>query len=80
MWYFGGGFDLTPYYGFVEDCVHWHQRALDACSHSAHTLYPELKVGLRQYFFLPHRDEPRGIGGIFFDDWTRGGFAEASPS
>ena len=77
VWYFGGGFDLTPYYGYDEDCVHWHQHALDACAPFGASLYPELKQACDRYFFLPHRDEPRGIGGIFFDDWTRGGFARS---
>ncbi len=74
VWYFGGGFDLTPYYGFTEDCVHWHQRAMDACAPFGASVYPELKEACDNYFFLPHRNEPRGIGGIFFDDWTQGGF------
>ncbi|MEM9742758.1 MAG: oxygen-dependent coproporphyrinogen oxidase [Pseudomonadota bacterium] len=72
-WYFGGGFDLTPYYGFEEDCVHWHQTAADAVgSH-----YPRLKQACDEYFYLGHRQECRGIGGIFYDDWVEGGF-EAS--
>ncbi len=74
VWYFGGGFDLTPYYGFTEDCVHWHQRAMDACAPFGASVYPELKEACDNYFFLPHRNEPRGIGGIFFDDWIQGGF------
>ncbi len=77
VWYFGGGFDLTPYYGFDEDCVHWHQQAHDACSRFGATVYAELKQACDAYFRLPHRDEARGVGGIFFDDWTRGGFAES---
>lgn len=77
VWYFGGGFDLTPYYGFVEDCVHWHREASAACSPFGETLYAELKEACDRYFYLPHREEPRGIGGIFFDDWTRGGFAQS---
>ena len=76
-WYFGGGFDLTPYYGFVEDCVHWHQQSANACTPFGAALYAELKQACDEYFFLPHRQEPRGIGGIFFDDWTRGGFADS---
>jgi coproporphyrinogen III oxidase len=75
VWYFGGGFDLTPYYGFVDDCVHWHREASAACSPFGDALYAELKEACDRYFYLPHREEPRGIGGIFFDDWTRGGFA-----
>jgi coproporphyrinogen III oxidase len=74
VWYFGGGFDLTPYYGFVEDCVGWHRAARDACAPFGPELYAELKAACDAYFFLPHRDEARGIGGIFFDDWTRDGF------
>ena len=70
VWYFGGGFDLTPYYGFEEDCVHWHQVARQAAG--AH--YPAFKTACDRYFHLPHRDECRGIGGLFFDDWTDGGF------
>lgn len=77
VWYFGGGFDLTPYYGFTDDCVHWHQRAMDACTPFGASVYPELKNACDKYFFLPHRNEPRGIGGIFFDDWTQGGFARS---
>ena len=77
VWYFGGGFDLTPYYGFVEDCVHWHQQAADACSPFGAALYAQLKEACDAYFFLPHRDEARGIGGIFFDDWVRDGFARS---
>lgn len=73
VWYFGGGFDLTPYYGFEEDAVHWHQQARAATGEH----YPALKKACDEYFYLPHRQECRGIGGIFFDDWTRDGF-EAS--
>ena len=73
IWYFGGGFDLTPYYGFEEDAVHWHRVAADAAG--GH--YPAMKEACDEYFFLSHRNEPRGIGGIFFDDWTHGGFAES---
>ena len=77
VWYFGGGFDLTPYYGFDEDCVHWHQQARDACTPFGAAVYADLKEACDAYFHLPHRDEARGIGGIFFDDWTRGGFASS---
>jgi len=69
-WYFGGGFDLTPYYGFEEDAVHWHEHARAATGEH----YPALKRACDEYFYLPHREECRGIGGIFFDDWTQGGF------
>ncbi|MGE0622683.1 MAG: oxygen-dependent coproporphyrinogen oxidase [Pseudomonadales bacterium] len=73
VWYFGGGFDLTPYYGFEEDCVHWHQQASAATG--GH--YAELKRACDEYFYLGHRQECRGIGGVFFDDWTAGGFEAA---
>ena len=73
-WYFGGGFDLTPYYGFNEDCVHWHRCAKNACDPHGADIYPALKRQCDEYFFLTHRNEARGIGGIFFDDWSRGGF------
>jgi len=66
--------EYTSYYGYDEDCIHWHQQALDACRPFGASLYPELKQACDSYFFLPHRNEPRGIGGIFFDDWTRDGF------
>lgn len=71
VWWFGGGFDLTPYYGFEEDCVHWHRTARAACGPD---LYPRFKQWCDDYFFLKHRGEPRGIGGIFFDDFNEGGF------
>ncbi len=70
VWYFGGGFDLTPYYAFEEDCVHWHRVARQA----AGSHYANFKAACDAYFHLPHRDECRGIGGLFFDDWTEGGF------
>lgn len=70
VWYFGGGFDLTPCYGFEEDAVHWHQQARAAAGDH----YAALKRACDEYFYLPHRDECRGIGGLFFDDWTEGGF------
>lgn len=73
VWYFGGGFDLTPCYGFEEDAVHWHQQARQAAGDH----YPALKAACDEYFYLPHRQECRGIGGLFYDDWTDGGF-EAS--
>jgi coproporphyrinogen III oxidase len=74
VWWFGGGFDLTPYYGFEEDAVHWHRTARDACAPFGAELYPRLKRECDAYFFLPHRGEPRGIGGLFFDDYAEGGF------
>lgn len=74
VWWFGGGFDLTPYYGFDEDCQHWHQTAKEAVGEAT---YPQLKKWCDDYFYLKHRDEQRGIGGLFFDDWTEGGFEQA---
>ena len=74
VWWFGGGFDLTPYYGFEEDAVHWHRTAKAACDPYGEGLYPKFKQWCDEYFFLPHRDEPRGIGGLFFDDFDEGGF------
>lgn len=74
VWWFGGGFDLTPYYGFEEDCRHWHREARAACEPFGESVYPRLKKSCDDYFFLKHRNEPRGIGGLFFDDWTEGGF------
>ena len=75
VWWFGGGFDLTPYYGFEEDCVHWHRTARDACAPLGPEAWPRFKKWCDDYFFLPHRGEPRGIGGIFFDDLSEGGFS-----
>lgn len=72
--WFGGGFDLTPYYGFVEDCVHWHQTAKAACDPYGPTVYADFKKWCDTYFYLKHRAEPRGIGGIFFDDLIEWGF------
>lgn len=74
VWWFGGGFDLTPYYGFEEDAVHWHRTARAACEPFGADVYPRYKKWCDDYFFLKHRDEPRGIGGIFFDDLNEGGF------
>jgi coproporphyrinogen III oxidase len=71
-WWFGGGFDLTPYYGFEEDAVHWHTVAKEACEPFG--VYPRFKRWCDEYFFLRHRNEPRGIGGIFFDDLNEWGF------
>lgn len=67
-WWFGGGFDLTPYYGFAEDCVHWHTLAKEACDPFGKEVYPRYKKWCDDYFYLAHRHEPRGIGGLFFDD------------
>lgn len=74
IWWFGGGFDLTPYYGFVEDAIHWHQLAHDACQPFGDDVYPRYKKWCDDYFYLKHREEPRGIGGIFFDDLSQFGF------
>lgn len=70
LWWFGGGFDLTPYYPFREDCIHWHQTAKEACDSFGKELYPRFKQACDEYFFLKHRQEPRGVGGIFFDDFN----------
>lgn len=69
-WWFGGGYDLTPYYGFEEDAIHWHRTAHEACEPFGQSIYPEFKKACDRYFYLPHRNEPRGIGGIFFDDYN----------
>jgi coproporphyrinogen III oxidase len=77
VWWFGGGMDLTPYYGFEEDARHFHQtckRALDPFGEGLHSRY---KKWCDEYFFIRHRDEPRGIGGIFFDDLAEPDFATA---
>jgi coproporphyrinogen III oxidase len=74
IWWFGGGFDLTPYYGFEEDALHWHRCARDACAPLGEGAYPRFKKWCDEYFHLPHRNEPRGIGGLFFDDLDEGGF------
>lgn len=74
IWWFGGGFDLTPYYGFEEDCIHWHSVAKKACDPFGDEIYPELKRWCDDYFFIKHRNEARGIGGLFFDDWSRWDF------
>ncbi|MGB2246711.1 MAG: oxygen-dependent coproporphyrinogen oxidase [Alcanivorax sediminis] len=71
VWWFGGGFDLTPYYGFEEDVVGWHQTAKAACDPFGAEIYPEFKHWCDDYFHLKHRDEPRGVGGLFFDDLNR---------
>ncbi len=74
VWWFGGGFDLTPYYGFEEDCVHWHRIAQQACVAYGEDVYPRFKKWADDYFYLKHRGEPRGIGGLFFDDLNEWGF------
>ncbi len=75
VWWFGGGFDLTPYYGFEEDAVHWHRTARDLCAPFGDDVYPRYKKWCDDYFFLKHRNEPRGIGGLFFDDLNTPDFA-----
>jgi len=74
VWWFGGGFDLTPYYGFEEDAVHWHRTAREACAPFGPEVYPRYKKWCDEYFFLRHRGETRGIGGLFFDDLNEWGF------
>jgi coproporphyrinogen III oxidase len=74
VWWFGGGYDLTPCYGFDEDCVHWHQVAKAACDAHGETLYEKHKKWCDDYFYLKHRDETRGVGGLFFDDLNELGF------
>lgn len=77
VWWFGGGFDLTPYYGNDEDCRHWHQVAKRACEPFGAEVYPKYKQWCDDYFYLKHRNEPRGIGGLFFDDLNERGFDES---
>ncbi len=77
VWWFGGGFDLTPYYPFREDVVHWHQAAKAACDPFGDDLYPRYKEWCDRYFFLKHRDEARGVGGLFFDDLNEAGFEKS---
>jgi coproporphyrinogen III oxidase len=74
VYWFGGGYDLTPYYGFDEDCIHWHTTAKNACEPFGDEIFPKYKKWCDEYFYLKHRDEPRGIGGIFYDDLNTGDF------
>jgi coproporphyrinogen III oxidase len=74
VWWFGGGFDLTPYYGFEEDAKHWHRTAKLACDAFGEDYYLRFKKWCDDYFFLKHRREPRGVGGLFFDDLDENGF------
>ncbi|HQR95344.1 MAG TPA: oxygen-dependent coproporphyrinogen oxidase, partial [Thiotrichales bacterium] len=76
IWWFGGGFDLTPYYPFDEDIVHWHQTAKAACDPFGEQVYADYKRWCDDYFFLKHRGETRGVGGLFFDDLNAGGFEQ----
>ena len=73
-WWFGGGFDLTPYYGFDEDAIHWHRTAKQACDPFGADYYTRFKRWCDEYFYIRHRQEPRGIGGLFFDDLNELGF------
>jgi coproporphyrinogen III oxidase len=77
VWWFGGGFDLTPYYGFEEDVVQWHQTAKDACDPFGEDIYDNYKKWCDDYFYLKHRDEARGVGGLFFDDLNEAGFEQS---
>ncbi|AAN53125.1 oxygen-dependent coproporphyrinogen oxidase [Shewanella oneidensis MR-1] len=74
VWWFGGGFDLTPYYPFEEDVREWHQSAKNLCQPFGDDVYPKYKKWCDEYFFLPHRNETRGVGGLFFDDLNQAGF------
>jgi coproporphyrinogen III oxidase len=77
IWWFGGGFDLTPYYPFEEDARHWHTVAKQACEPFGADVYPRFKKWCDEYFFLKHRDETRGVGGLFFDDLNEWGFDQS---
>ena len=77
VWWFGGGMDLTPYYGFADDARHFHATCKAALDPFGTDLHPRFKDWCDQYFFLKHRNEPRGIGGVFFDDFSEGGFDHA---
>jgi coproporphyrinogen III oxidase len=74
VWWFGGGFDLTPYYPFHEDVLEWHRKAKAACEPFGGEAYPKYKKWCDEYFYLKHREEPRGVGGLFFDDLNEWGF------
>lgn len=77
VWWFGGGFDLTPYYPFEEDVREWHQTSKDICAPFGDEVYPKYKKWCDEYFFLPHRNETRGVGGLFFDDLNQEGFEQS---
>ncbi|TNE91598.1 oxygen-dependent coproporphyrinogen oxidase [Porticoccus sp.] len=77
VWWFGGGYDLTPYYGNQEDCQHWHRTAKAACEPFGEEIYPRFKQWCDDYFYLKHRSEPRGVGGLFFDDFNEPGFEQS---
>ncbi|SIO21953.1 oxygen-dependent coproporphyrinogen oxidase [Salinivibrio sp. ES.052] len=76
VWWFGGGFDLTPFYPFEEDCQHWHDTAKALCGPFGDTVYADHKAWCDRYFYLPHRDETRGVGGLFFDDLNQWPFEQ----
>jgi coproporphyrinogen III oxidase len=77
VWWFGGGFDLTPFYPFHDDVVHWHSVANKLCQPFGDEVYPEYKKWCDDYFYLKHRDETRGVGGLFFDDLNKHGFEKS---
>ena len=77
IWWFGGGMDLTPYYGFEEDCVHFHRVNKEALAPFGNDYYAKFKKWCDEYFYLKHRKEPRGIGGVFFDDFHESGFEQS---
>ncbi|KPJ91950.1 MAG: coproporphyrinogen III oxidase [Gammaproteobacteria bacterium SG8_15] len=77
VWWFGGGFDLTPYYPFEQDVVHWHSTARKACEPFGAEVYSRFKKWCDEYFYLKHRNEPRGVGGLFFDDMNEWGFEKS---
>lgn len=77
VWWFGGGYDLTPYYGNDDDCRHWHNTAKAACEPFGEEVYPRYKKWCDEYFYLKHRNEPRGVGGLFFDDLNELGFEQS---
>jgi coproporphyrinogen III oxidase len=77
VWWFGGGFDLTPYYSFEEDVVYWHEKARDACAPFGTEVYPRFKQWCDEYFYLKHRNEARGVGGLFFDDLNEWSFEKS---
>ncbi|WP_414665064.1 oxygen-dependent coproporphyrinogen oxidase [Horticoccus sp. 23ND18S-11] len=77
VWWFGGGFDLTPYYGFEDDAAHWHRTARAAVAPFGTGLHARFKTWCDDYFFLKHRQEPRGVGGLFFDDFSELGFEQS---
>ncbi len=77
VWWFGGGFDLTPYYGFKADCIHWHKISQKACEPLGENAYAKYKKWCDEYFYIKHRNEPRGVGGLFFDDLNEPDFEKS---